>query len=140
MTVGGTVICVEALMLALPLLLGVTTAAYCEFLAVHSEIYGDFTFEQFKSMARRDMYFTWLGILCYVGIGLCTIALFVYYGWLACLNALIVGLLIKAIGKSAERCKRLVDDLRSLPVEDQLTAAQFAAVIETWRHKPFPDF
>jgi hypothetical protein len=138
---GKTVIFVEAgLSLALPVMLGVVTAAYRRFLAQHSEISDEFTFEQFKSMVRWDMYFALLGILCYVGIGLCTIALIGYYGWLGCLNVPIVYLLIMALGQLSKKTTRLLADLRSLPVKDQVMAAQYAAVIETWKHKPLPNF
>ena len=92
--------------------------------------------ENFKSMARGQMY---IALLQFVFLS-AALVLGIYgllKGELSLLVILFMNGIILILGKL---CKRIEDNVRSLPVDDERFQAEYRDICSTWLHKPFPDF
>lgn len=107
------------------------------FLATHDEISSTTALEDFKALARRNMYFALvqIGVL---GLGiLLGIALIGMYGLLGFVVVLVANAALLAAGY---RGSRLEKRARSLPAAEDSLRQEYQHVSQSWVKKALPDF
>jgi hypothetical protein len=108
-----------------------------QFLSAHRDMNDSSAFEDFKGLARRNMY----GALVYAGLGLASllvgIAIVVRHGLpgLGLVLASNVALLLMG-----QVTKKLEVAVRNLPCAHAPLAEEYRRVSETWVRKPLPNF
>lgn len=92
--------------------------------------------ESFKSLVRGQMYIALLQILI-LGAALVLGIYGILKNELSLMVVLVMNGIIFFLGKS---CKKIEEDIRSMPVEDERFQVEFKKISRTWLHKPLPDF
>jgi hypothetical protein len=107
------------------------------FLSRHPSVQGTATFEEFKQLARGQMYGALVYLVLGVGSLLLSVALTLAGGFSMLLVVVAVNVPLLLLGMSN---KKLEDRVRALQCSDPQLAGEFARVGESWMRKPLPDF
>jgi hypothetical protein len=106
------------------------------FLSRHSTITSKLVLDEFKNLARKNMYQALVQIVLLVSAGLMGLyGIFTHQ-----LGLLLVIALNGAIIVMSKLTKGIEDRTRSLPVDDKSLEEQYLTICETWVEKPFPNF
>ncbi len=108
-----------------------------QYLATNSTIGDEAALEEFKSLARLDMYLSLVTIASFVGTVICALPQFLISFDLAVLPLLIVSPGLVLFHKWLTNLQEAV---WSLGARDEDMQKEVAAIIECWRDKPFPNF
>jgi hypothetical protein len=107
------------------------------YLATNSTIGDERALEEFKSLARLEMYLSLVTIVSFVGVIICALPLLLISFELAALPFLIVA---PGLFLFQKWLTNLQEAVWSLGARDEEMQKEVAAIIECWRHKPFPNF
>lgn len=107
------------------------------FLKGHAEIQDENDLDDFKRMARKNMY----GAICFLALAIPTFLLGIYFivqtGWLSLV-------LVLAIHASfhfpSKKLQSLEAAARNLPCADDVLLSSYRKIGETWMKKALPDF
>ncbi len=107
------------------------------YLAANPTIGDEGALEEFKSLARLDMYLSLVTIASFVGAVICSLPQLLISFELAVLPLLIVAPGLALFHKWLTNVQKAV---WSLDARDEEMQREVAAIIECWQHKPFPNF
>jgi divalent metal cation (Fe/Co/Zn/Cd) transporter len=109
-----------------------------QYLATNSTIGDELALEEFKSLARLDMYLSLVTIVSLIGVVICALPLLlISFALAAALPLLILTPGLILFRKWLANPQEAVWSLRA---RDEEMQKEVAAIIECWRHKPFPNF
>ena len=131
-------VAIGAMLLATLLPLRAARDRCSAFLASTRSITTSTDLERFKDAAGAAMKANLAAIVLPIP-GAALFAWGMFAGWFGCIEIVVFVLLGSTVTALARRQKGFEEDVRSVPVAPELATAH-AAVLETWRKKPLPDW
>lgn len=108
-----------------------------KFLANHAQISNSVDLDEFKHLARRNMFLALVQLAGLIAGVLIGVVLIWRYGLVALAGVLLANGVLFAMGRLGSR---LEEQVRSLPAESPELQAEHQRISESWVKKALPDF